>query len=344
MSTLLHDWERVFSDDAEEQASIDAMRNEMAALRDELDAAIPQKREVGRNLLIATWNIRAFGNLTERWRSRESDSPKRNLRGLLYIAEIISRFDVVALQEVKGNFKALRELMKTLGPSWSFLMTDENRGSKGNGERMAYVFDTSRVGLSGLAGELTVPADDRVTAALSADPGEPFTQFARSPYAVSFRAGAETFILCTLHVLYGKGYADRTPELTAIAQWVKDWAKDTASWGHSLIVLGDFNIDEQGDVNDRAFRSEGLYIPPELDDEARTVSFKADGKPPKYYDQIAWFKEGGDIALGLNFKRAGGYNFTGKLFSQAPELTAQQMSWRVSDHLPLWCEFEARPR
>jgi hypothetical protein len=47
------------------------------------------------------------------------DSPKRGLSHVLYIAEIISRLDVVALQEVKGDLGALRLLMQTLGPEWA---------------------------------------------------------------------------------------------------------------------------------------------------------------------------------------------------------------------------------
>src|SRR3990172_5126850 len=87
-----------------------------------LDAAIPAKW-VDRNLLVATWNIRAFGDLTEKWASEENDSPKRDLGSLLLIKEIVSRFDVVAVQEAKGNIKALRHMLKALGPSWGFILT-----------------------------------------------------------------------------------------------------------------------------------------------------------------------------------------------------------------------------
>jgi hypothetical protein len=47
-----------------------------------------------------------------------SRTPKRDLHSLLSIAEIVSRFDVVALQEAKDNLKALRHLLKVLGPNW----------------------------------------------------------------------------------------------------------------------------------------------------------------------------------------------------------------------------------
>jgi len=54
---------------------------------------------------------------------------------------------------------------------------------------------------------------------------------------------------------------------------------------------------------------------------------------PKYYDQIAWFM--GDLTLNYN-ERAGAIDFAGAVFK---ELSASQMSFRVSDHFPLWVEF-----
>lgn len=68
-------------------------------------------KALDRNLLIAAWNIRAFGDLTEKWHTAEEDSPKCDLHSLLCIAEIVFRFDVVAEQEAKHNLKALRHLV-----------------------------------------------------------------------------------------------------------------------------------------------------------------------------------------------------------------------------------------
>jgi hypothetical protein len=70
---------------------------------------VPAKA-LDRNLLIDTWNIRAFGDLTEKWEPAEEDSPKRDLLSVLCIAEILSRFDVIVVQEAKDNLKALRHL------------------------------------------------------------------------------------------------------------------------------------------------------------------------------------------------------------------------------------------
>ena len=73
-------------------------------LRD-LDEKVPPK-QLDRNLLIATWNIRGFGDLTRSWMSKEGDSPRRDLHSVHCIAEILRRFDVIAIQEVKSNIRA----------------------------------------------------------------------------------------------------------------------------------------------------------------------------------------------------------------------------------------------
>jgi hypothetical protein len=75
-----------------------SVRSELAKFAKEIDKVVPPKRP-GRNLLIGTWNLRAFGGLTKRWDSRPDDSPKRNLRDVRLIAEVVSRFHVVAVQE-----------------------------------------------------------------------------------------------------------------------------------------------------------------------------------------------------------------------------------------------------
>jgi hypothetical protein len=42
-----------------------------------LDETIPP-RHLDRKL-VATWNLRAFGRVTEKWRSEQDDSPRRDL-------------------------------------------------------------------------------------------------------------------------------------------------------------------------------------------------------------------------------------------------------------------------
>src|ERR671916_2325197 len=210
---------------------------DLARLRSALDEDLPAKA-LDRNLLIATWNVRAFSDLTEKWESSEEDTPKRDLNSLLSIAEIVSRFDVVAVQEAKDNLKALRHMLKVLGPNWGLSLTDVTEGAPGNAERMAFLFDTRRVQLSGLACELVVPQEQ--LGSIGSDALQ--RQFARTPYAVSFRSGTKTFILVTLHVLYGEREEERVPELRAIADWLPEWGRDIKGWGHNLIAPGDVKI------------------------------------------------------------------------------------------------------
>jgi len=160
-------------------------------------------------------------------------------------------------------------------------------------------------------------------------------QFVRTPYAVSFQAAGQTFILITLHVIWGSQKAERTPELAAIAGWLADWAARVEDFNQNLIALGDFNIDREGDPNWEAFTSRGLSPPAELAQLPRTVS-DLPGKE-HFYDQIAWFHEDGRGQLTLEYSgRAGNFKWTDYLYTDLP---AGEKSWHISDHYPLWVEF-----
>lgn len=308
---------------------------ELAQLSIALDAAIPAK-EPGKNLLIASWNLRAFGSLTRKWTATSKDSPKRDLRGLRAIIEILSRFDVIAVQEVVGDLRALRDMMNFLGDDWSFLMTDVTAGDKGNNERMAFVFNRRRVKPSGLAAEIVIPPEWRDE--LSSDTLT--RQFARTPYAVSFQAGDATFILVTLHVEFGDSSDDRIQELKGIARWMREWADRSNRWHQSLLTLGDFNIDRRGDELWQAFTSTGLTVPEDLHKVPRTIF--SDPESPdldKFYDQIAWFQTGSKKRqMTLEYVQGGGFDFLPYVYLDT-DLSKSSISFRVSDHYPLWTEF-----
>jgi len=217
---------------------------------------------------------------------------------------------------------------------WSLILTDVTRGDAGNDERLAFVFDTRRVQLSGLAAELVVPTDGE------ADLVAGFrNQFACTPYAVAFKARGKTFVLVTLHVLFGDDSAGRIPELQAIAAWLRKWSREMNPFKQNLITLGDFNIDLLGSDLADALLSTGLVIPPELETQHRTI-FGATSTV-RHADQIAWFP-GGKGTPGLSSLT---YNNAADVFDFEPlvlndlGLTRSQKSYRISDHLPLWAEF-----
>jgi endonuclease/exonuclease/phosphatase family metal-dependent hydrolase len=312
-----------------------AVAAEVSRLDAALDKVMPAKAPNG-NIVIGTWNLRAFANLTEAWETSAGASPARNFADVTYIAAFIRRCDVIAIQEVRGNLRALRHLLKVLGDDWGFILTDVARGPAGNDERLAFLFDTQRVKPSGLACELVVWAESGpqiATGALS-------RQFARTPYAVSFVSSGQTFILVTLHIDYGKQPGDRIPELKEIASWLAGWAEREYGWDHNLIALGDFNIDRENDPLYQAFTSTGLTPAPQLTGLRRTIFDQP--ATPHYYDQIAWFAGGQAKRPVLNLDCTGGGSF-----DFVPELrggrTLTQLSWHISDHYPLWAEF-AVPR
>lgn len=316
------------------------VRVDLQALEESLTARLPSKNED--NLLIATWNLRRFGGLTREWMpTGTSYSPKRDLRALRSIIGVVSRFDVIAIQEVTGDLRALRDMMRFLGDRWAFVMTDVTRGAAGNSERLAFLFDMERVKMSGLACEVVVPPEwiD------GSDPDAAMNrQFARTPYAVSFQAGLETFILLTAHIDYGSKSSDRIPELKAVAGWMRDWAEDTGGFGQSLLVLGDFNIDRKDDELWRAFTSTNLYVPDDLQAVPRSIFIEpgADPRLDKYYDQIAWFNSRtGKAKTDLIYRKGGFFDFVPFCYSETG-ITKASLSHRVSDHYPLWAEFERR--
>ena len=105
---------------------------------------------------IATWNLREFG---------KSNFGGRDFEPLYYIAEIISHFDVIALQEVRADLRELKELKKILGPDWESISTDVTDGGPGNGERMVFMYNLQKVQFKDIAGELTLKEGSKIRAA-----------------------------------------------------------------------------------------------------------------------------------------------------------------------------------
>lgn len=130
-----------------------------AALKAHIDAApLPETMErpsaMSRSVRIATWNLREFDSSSYGYRSQESKA---------YIAEILSHFDLIALQEIRRDLNALDDVKRLLGPNWDYIATDVTEGASGNKERMAFLFNRDKVWFRNVAGELTLPRGRKVT-------------------------------------------------------------------------------------------------------------------------------------------------------------------------------------
>ena len=137
-------------------------------------AAVEQKlprRTLEGDLLIASWNIREFDS--SKYGGRLTDA-------FYFIAEVLSHFDLIAIQEVRENLSALDRIQNLLGGWWKYVVTDVTEGSAGNGERMAFLYDSRKVVFGGLAGEIVLPPAKVDTDVL---------QFARTPFVCGFKSG-----------------------------------------------------------------------------------------------------------------------------------------------------------
>ena len=306
-------------------------------LRNQLDMQVPAKTAT-ETLLLATWNIRAFGD------NRRGES-------LHYLAEIISRFDLVAIQEIASNLDGLKKLVALLGHNWDYIVTDSTEGTAGGGERMAFVYDKCKVFFRKMAGELVLPQPKLL--------GEKKLQFARTPFSVSFQAGWFRFILTTVHIIYGSSSKEdpqRVAEIKAVAEFLSKRAKKE---DENSILLGDFNIFKGSDATMKALEKSGFYIPSAIREHPTDL-----GKT-MYYDQIA-FKlklEPNMTVFSETEQRAGAFDFTETIYPRQDislyrgyfdekyvigktekQIENYYMStWRtfqMSDHLPLWIELK----
>ena len=248
------------------------------------------------------------------------------------LAEIISRFDVVAVQEVRDDLSGLRMLSRCLGADWSFIVTDVTRGDEGNHERLAYMFDQRRVKPSGLAGELVLSAEDVERLEIG-------RQFARTPFLVSFVSAGNPLTLASVHVIWGGDVPQRRHEAAALADLLKLAVKDPYpktpdDFRRNLIALGDFNIAKAGDAGFQALVDNGLTPDPSLADLPRTVGEKP-GKASAF-DQVAWIAAGQLGALGFDRTASGSVIWDDLLPRDPAEGDA---TFRISDHYPLWVEF-----
>lgn len=315
-------------------------------LREQLKK-IPERTQ-DENLLLATWNIREFDS---------NSYGKRENEAIYYMAEIIDRFDLVAIQEVNKDLTGLNRLMEILGGYWDAIFTDTTLGKRGNEERMAFLYDKRKVKFGGLAGELVLPDKKEKGKKINV------TQLARTPFICGFQSGWTKFMLATVHIYYGPKKAEppeRIYEIRQVAQKLKKRTQDEDAWARNLILLGDFNIFRPKNKTFKEIIKAGFKIPEELQKLPSNV------KQNKHYDQIAFMNRKNSLEW---TGKAGVFNYYKTVFRNTPEdkeiymkhmpyyavttkgkprkeenkATYYQSKWRtyqMSDHLPMWVELK----
>jgi endonuclease/exonuclease/phosphatase family metal-dependent hydrolase len=321
----------------------------LLALRRKLASEITDR--AGRHsLLIATWNLRDFDT------NRLGHGPRLR-ESFYYIAEIVSAFDLVVLQEVGRNLDGLEALMAILGEAWDYLATPDVEMQSGRQERMAFLFRPDKLRFRKIAGELVLPGSLTVSG-LHAENGTPAAgplPFVRAPYMAAFEAGVVRLNLCVLHLRYpqaGKnGLQRHAGELEALARYFREKQdRDREDY----ILIGDFGA-TSSDLMAKALEQQGFDIPETL------TRKRAHLDAGKYYDQIAFRIRKDRLEPG----NAGTFRYFDAVFrdndedfaayqEMMPESRANDLwnggprgyyaqqwrTWQISDHQPLWIELK----
>lgn len=308
-------------------------------LKKHLSIEIP-KRNLNDNILIATWNIKTFG--TERFRlgNRLDES-------FYYIAEVISHFDIVAIQEVQTNTQDIFKLMDILGTSYGIKFSLVSPGNKGNNERMAFIFDKRKIKVGPLFASIVINAD----------------QLARVPYVGTFDVNNKRLTICSVHIYYGKSTGKkrekRINEIKDLSKYLVKTKKKEPEWAGPLILLGDFNAPSVDSPEINELKKAGFYLDPDL------VKLPTNPSLTQPIDQIAFLKEDNEVLIG----GVGVFNYFNHVYrtqdesiyranmgesylykrgvskdlrdeNQRKQYYNKWRSYQMSDHFPKWVELQ----
>lgn len=300
------------------------------------DGRLPDRRLKDR-LLIATWNLRYF---TERPRLAEA---------LAFIAEIVSHFDIVALQEVQDR-TTLARLIEYLGDDYRTEFGFVSPGPAGNREQLGFIYDSRKIGLGEVSTTLVIdPGDESLS---------PTGQPSRPPFLAEFVLNGRPFFVATTHLTFGgvdgvPAVESRLAELRSIAMALGR-AVEAYFQDHPLIFAGDLNVRRVDGPEIAALTENGFNT------DATLASLGTSATVDRPYAQIFTLRS--DTAS-LEFGRVGVFPVFDYVFRDEdwqdykidylrlfdPDSPPSQEDWQnmyriwrtfqISDHFPKWAEF-----
>lgn len=248
------------------------------------------------DLRIGSWNVRHLG-WTGETKSYEA------------LAEVISYFDLVGLQEVmseQGAETLRRAVEKRTGERWG--VSSSHLVGRGSYREM-YSFLWRQSAVRYVDGAV-VYIDSRDV-------------FAREPYAARFEAadGSIRFVMASVHVIYGDDESRRRAEAQALKDYW-EWLAGAFPEDSLFILGGDFNLPP----TDKAWSSLKGIAEPLITKGASTLS-PHDGRYASLYDNL-WVPKG----VPLPITAAGILRFPQDVLGW-PHKKALE---RVSDHAPVY--------
>lgn len=243
------------------------MKQGLDRLSDALsDGRLPDRRTKDR-LLFATWNIRDLGVDRLGYGARLDES-------YAYIAEVISHFDIVAIQELRDP-TALRRILDYLGDSYRAEFGFVAPGRAGNYERQGFIYDARKIALGDLSTTIVL---DR-TEIDHTRSGQP----ARPPFAAELVMNGRRFFVVTTHIYFGSEsgpkFERRIAELEAVAGGI-DRAFKSFFPEHAVILAGDLNVSSSDGKEMATLTKNGFQTDPAL------AALSSNYKNNRPYDQI----------------------------------------------------------
>ncbi len=290
---------------------------------------VPKKQHD--KLLVATWNLTNFG------------LQKRTSEHLKIMAHVLSRFDVVAVQEVADNLTQFEELVSYMDGNYKAIFSD----IAGNYERLGYVYNATKLKKRGLIAELAMRSNERkrITIEVGEEKEEmDFEGFNRNPYMATFIAGSFEFTLVNVH-LYWSDTRMRLLEAKALSTWAKKRNSKPVTHPPSkdIMLIGDFNIPSLKDTDKyyREIKANGLQAP--IHDTEYIGSNLAGDKS---YDQIFFFPR--HTSDEFDEGKIGVFDFDNALFkelwkndqSHNKQEFFKYIRYFIADHRPLWAQFD----
>ena len=248
---------------------------------------------------------------------------------LHYIAEIIGRFDLVSVVELRDNIEDLAQVLGYLGPSWDVVFSDYISDAGGNHERIGFVFDRRAVTFTGLASNAEAPRKK------VGDEYLPTIDWWRPPFMASFRSGAVDFVLLAAHIRWaGTDDGVRLPEIEMLADWVKKRTHEAFIGHKDWLVVGDFNIPNTESPLYQAITRRGLEVP-----KALLGTHGTNLAEDKRYDQILHLPQTRRVSTRVKLGGVLDY-YAGDFASLFPgrRLDKREFTYELSDHLPLWAQ------
>lgn len=272
------------------------IKGRLTALRKQLTRDIPTKSLTG-NLLIASWNILELGG--DKYGTRTEEA-------IAYIATIISRFDIVAIQEIFGDFKILDRIKYYLGEHWEYIYSDTSLGFGGNDYRLGYFFDKRKAVQGGIISDLILPSV-RSRDEQGHFQFKPAVQLLRPPFNCGFKIEDKRLILCNIHLVFGQRQTkeERLAELQSVLNFWKRRTSINTVWSKNVILLGTLQTARLSAKELHMIENSGVFkqIPP--------LKVPSNFAKTRHYNQMAFHL--GDHNLSLT-NQGGAFDFFESVF------------------------------